>query len=695
MKTFITLFLAWIAAAFVVIGSTESVPAVQHGKVTVAVPDRVVRVTVPVNPPVTFNRSSCPFGFEISGGTIVPAQWEPVVFAPDGRVRVVELLAILPKAVSYSVVPCSLRPAGPAQPGPWARSIAGSGLTLDVDGLTQALEWRQHPTKNGSTWITREFYGDHVFGWAHFIAGEDVVLVDLVLHNGAPGSDVWTFGAVDIGPGTVTSVLPEPRVAGSRLLTCGWMPQRTRREFRLALTKDATGIARARELLSGAGWGVSDQWTQVEAYGPQQMRLADLSHLTAKVGTQTVFGVEALRATLRGQWNGASQAVLNGWTWGIGTTYGQPGGTIGDYPVWGVAYGGVTGGGGIDQWRGMELALSGEPTGLLFYQLEHLAITSRHRIGLYSDTGNPIDPKSRGWRPDIVDGGRWVKGTPNPFPVPSRTTPLDGYAPLDWQHGARRASGSIVLAWLANDLLAQRELALNGWLWMRAFEGRAAGIVAMGKANPSHGSELGRAHGWGNHIVAAAYATGAGGSNRVAWEVFAAVVAEAYERTQMPNGVWQAAIDTKFSRDAPYNNQHAVQQTIELGIGANGLMGLRGSFGLAVEQQVIRAAREGVSKYLWTGPVLGGGTWQFAAVRPYPYSSTPYSTIPTGMHSAGQDSWQIGSTLAYWHLLDPSPSSSLAIRRYCQGAADPLAWLRKQNFNNLTNREPMLLAMQP
>jgi hypothetical protein len=662
-----------ILAGLAVAGVLNTLGLAQHGDVRVSIPSEHVRACVPLDPPVALDPDQRVFAFRAPDGREYPAQAEPVVFSPDGRVRVVELSARCFSSSRYEVIDIAA-PVADTRPAPlaWARQFGMKPPTISVDGAPLPLAYAGGAYRLGSARATLEFAGAHAFGWVTLLDGSDVALVDLVLHDADPGSQVWTFGAVTIGPGEVVTALPEPTVTGATLLDCGWMRQRGRREFRVALAPPGNAQARAEalDLLAGAGWGVSAAWGRVDAYGPQQLAVADLSHLTD------------LASRLRSDWSRAEYAVRNGLQWGVAVTYGSPGGTLGDYPVWGARYGGVTSGSGIDQRRGMDLALTGEPLGRLAYQLEHLAVTSRHAIGFYAPRGRPLDPAASSWQPSSVSAGEFV-GQRQPFPPPSTSTPLDVYDAIDWQHYARRSKASQVLAWLDNDPVAKRELELSALLWCRAWNGAA---IANGPAGI--GAHLGRAHGWGLDLVASARATCGDESRRSVFDAWAVQSAAAYARAQMQNGIFQADTVSKNFKNSPFNSQHAIEQTIELGIGVNGLMGLRGSIGLDVDAQVVRAARDGVSRYLWNG----SSTWQFAAVRSVATPPVVYDVIPAGLVK-GSDSYQVGSALGYWRLLHPNDGAALAaINAYRAGVADPL----KLSYSNVVSRnvEPMMLALQ-
>lgn len=658
----------------------------QLGKIKVRSPGTFVHATVPLEPAMLLTDRASRFALRAPDGTQVIAQATNAVRAPDGRTRVVELDCVTSSAAVYDLVDLGAEVLDPiAQPIGFARDLAANPPVITVDGVALHVTYRAgQDFRRGRACITRYFAGPHAFGWITLINGSRVALVDLVLHDGTPGANVWTFSNVAIGPGLVVSALPEPTISGNTLLSCGWMKQRQRREFRIALVENAADKAEALALLGGGGFGVSDRWGAVDAFGPQQMRIADLSWLTGQ------------DSRLRSDYKHESDAVLNGWTHGVGAIYGQPGGQVGDYSPYGAGYGAITGGTEIFQRdeTGMLLALSGEPQGLLLCLLRHRTYTDRHPVGLYGGNGKPIDPWPLGWRPDIVDGDTWAAHTTDPFPHASQTTPIQSWAPIDYQHGIRRWRDCINLCWLDNDPLARRELELNTLLWVAALRMHLPTVISQATAVPGHGCEWGRAQGWSNELLAATYATG-DAALRASLLPFLQQITEAYRLVQMPSGIWQAGTNSKTTRDPPYNNLWAVEQTIEEGIGANGLVCLRGSCGMDVDAQIVRAAREGVWRYLWVGGPDGGGTWQFAAVRATPYGSDPCTSIPAGMHGTKQDTSQVGATLGYALAIAPGDLElRAAVHAYTQGAADPIAWIKSKGFADLTNREPLLAALQ-
>ena len=696
--------------------------------IRVAQPSQIVHATVPLPDGYAWSGTGSPFSVVNPDGSNAPTQWERVAWSPKGEVRVAELIAQVQPATSYSVVVRAQRDNVAPRLTAFARQLVGVAPVITIDGVSTATQWRASNDRDGLVGVSRQFYGPHLFGWVSAFNGQEFVTVDLVFHDGEQASPPLFFSALSIEIAAGASVvygIPEPLSVGNVLVAprqdgkLNFMEQRGRREFRIAIAA-AGHEAEAKAVLLGAGWGVASTWTSVPGFQAQQMVLADLSHLSTQLAPR-----------LRTDWAKIDQAVIAGTSFGIGTIPGlQPGapnaqGTrVGYRHPFGSKYGGITGGGMIDQWRGMELAECGEPQGLLALQLEHRMITDRQAVGLYGPDGSPVRPEDYvdstghplgGWSLSPVDG-RFDAGKDGVFAFASHSAPgvspglipadyneLLSYSPIDYQHAVRRYSSSQCLVWLANDMIARRELILHARLWCGAMwsQHRLDGELAQDTATPGHGTDWGRAAGWNWNNVATAYAI-AVPQVRADLAPYIDKALRVYLASQMVNGIWQANSTNKEAQKPPFNSNYATEQTIELGITAHAVMGILGSFPLSpamasdARVAVIRAGRDGVWRYLWNpAGGLTGGTWQFVAVRPAPFSAAPFATLPAGLNSGSNDTFQVGSTLAYARALSPAdPELPVAIKAYTQNAPNALAWFKSQAFNNLSNREPMLLGEQ-
>jgi hypothetical protein len=715
------LLLSIASCTFQVAGAQERVTTI-----SVAMPGSIVHATVPLPDGFAWDDKTTPLSVHNPDGSVAPTQWERVVWSPKGEVRVAEIIARVKPGSSYSVVAAPQSDAAPSMTE-FASAMLAAPPVITIDDKALITKYRPEDARNGSVEITREFSGEHVFGWVTARVGDEFVLVDFVLHDATPGSAPWFFASAQLVPPEGASVvygMPEPQAQGAHIVPpradgkLNFIEQRGRREFRIAIAAKGHD-QEARSALIGQGFGVASTWTSVPAYQPQQLALPDLAHLGPQLAQQA-----------RGAWSQISKAVANGTSFGIGTIPGlAPGernaqGTrVGFRHAFGAKYGGITGGGMVDQWRGMELAQSGEPQSLLALQLEHRMLSDRHAVGLYTADGDAIRPEDfvdaqgkplGNWSLSPVDG-RFDSGKDGAFKlaserelgvaaekVPDDYAELLSYAPIDYQHGIRRWSSSITLAWLSNDMIARREITLNARLWCAGMwsQGRLDQELAHDEATPGHGTDWGRAHGWGWHLTAAAYAI-ANTKERAQFATYLDKAVRVYLASQMVNGIWQANANNKEADKPPFNSKYATEQTIELGITAHALMAILGSYDLApktraaVQDSIVRAGRDGVWKYLWDGGPDGGGTWQFVAVRERAYKSEPFAKLPDGLNSGGHDSFQIGSTLAYARMFAHGDGElAKAVRAYTQGAASPLAWLKSKGFENLGNRTPLIFVEQ-
>lgn len=170
-------------------------------------------------------------------------------------------------------------------------------------------------------------------------------------------------------------------------------------------------------------------------------------------------------------------------------------GTVPGYPVisealgwahpWGVKYGGMTGGEEIFLYDGIELAASGSNDGYRLAQLIARMYVDRQRTSLYNKDGRPA--AVRDWVQDAESSDSYVPfeyfllpnlSSNEPFgfeeaptfhhdsavsqgKVPGYASELKAFKPIDLQHYVRYTRNLKVLAWLGNDALSKNELAMS------------------------------------------------------------------------------------------------------------------------------------------------------------------------------------------------------------------------------------------
>ncbi|MCC7012305.1 MAG: hypothetical protein IT454_07085, partial [Planctomycetes bacterium] len=174
---------------------TSVEPVAIVARISVARPGPIVRATLPLAPGVRWNPLHSPFEI-VDGGEHLRAQWEKVATWPDGSVRIAELVAFDPTPSAQYTVESGAQPDARAVPGPWARPWIESPPVVMVDGAPVKTQWSSVSHRWGSVAITRRFFGAHVLGWVTAYHGQDVVALELVLHNGEPGSADFFFDSL-------------------------------------------------------------------------------------------------------------------------------------------------------------------------------------------------------------------------------------------------------------------------------------------------------------------------------------------------------------------------------------------------------------------------------------------------------------------------------------------------------------------
>lgn len=698
----------------------------------------VIRATVPLDPPIDWNPSACPLLVRDASGAELETQWEGVAFAPGAdpkdwrKVRVAEVLARAPAGSNgrFTVE----RRATPARdkeamPTGLARAIAGDGaLRLVIDGV--AHPFRVAPSarfRKGPLAVTLLLETEHAFGWLTVFDDVDVAWLDLVVHNALPGAPEWYFDSLELEatlpPLHFESSWPEPdvgmagegRLALVRPRADGRMhalEQRGVRIFQGALHDSSpSAAALARELAAGAGWGVSDAWSRVDAYQPHAQRVPDLAYRRAE-----------LAASCRLAWAATRDALENGLPFGMGTTQG---GRLDWRHPWGHQYGGITGGGHRFQWSALDVLASGEPAGLLELRARLRMVLDRQPVAIVEPDGSPVvledwltsqgQPRG-GWRMSAADASfhvdgafAWSKAAPA-IPVGRQVcvehTAVLAYSPIDWQHHDRATKPAESLAWLSNDPIARWwvEMAAELWRMSQFTDGRLRGAAKATAARPAVGVPFGRAdgHGWEN--AAAANALGRG-PFRARWASWFEDFAETLIGGQMPNGLFQyLPVDNKNNKAAPFGDgQRAFFVTAkgtEESLIAGALVAVARSvalpYGMAVSalEAVDRWSIYGVWFFLGNGAAAPAGFTDYIAVRPVVWmGNTPTLgapiTSPAAALRKGTDTTELLSPVGcamLERLRSGRPiahEQRLVASAVCNGAGDPLAWMKTQSLYKL------------
>lgn len=685
--------------------------------ITVQRPAPIVRATVPLEPGLAWDPVASPLQLVSPDGVALPTQWEQVLAYPDGSVRVAELLAVVPVAagpVCYDVVEASVRDAR-AKPAPWAAAWLGNPPRLVVDGVERSTTWSSVSHRFGGVAITRRFFARNFVGWVTAWHGLDVVQLELVVHNGHPGSPDMFFDSIELaapaGSTFAAPCWPQPglsTLADGKLQLVGKrsdgfahaLVQRGSHCWSLVL-HDGSQSKLAAELAAGAGWGVASAWTDVDAFGAASLRLP---HLAYRAGT--------LAADLRGEWSAFSGALASGSP--VGMTSGGVGRLDWQHP-WNPKYGGVTGGGFRHQWHGVDLAATGEPAGLQLFQARLATLMDRHAVVITQPNGVPLvleqwldaSGKPRGWSVSASDA-RFDGKTDGPFGfaavqgvnVGARTPPelahfkqpiagstvAGAFYPIDFQHWDRALQDAEALVQLDHSPVAEWWLKVNAETWRMSLvsQGRLAGALAGAKQRPGWGSPWGRAHGHGMRFASMAYAVG-DAPWRARWQPVLADCAELMITAQGPTGLWRRDESSKNLASSPFLGRFALTKGTEEALLANGALGLARSVGVhdaELVDAVDRWSCSGLWDYLWGSGSTGGAPTDYVAIAPKGEALWPDAALALRLNA---DREEIASPLGAAMLLRRvtgvplAPEQVAAARRWCGNAPDPLAWLKVQS----------------
>jgi hypothetical protein len=370
----------------------------------------------------------------------------------------------------------------------------------------------------------------------------------------------------------------------------------------------------------------------------------------------------------------------------------------------------MTGGIDIDQFPAVELAVTGQPEGLLSLYVEQLRYASRHMGCIYEQDGDPIalddflDPD--GTRPWVIfnnvfqSSGSVVQDQPFGFSLTGAGSGSATYAPADFdpidhQHYVRRTKANKALAWLANDPLAKLHLLMDaelGRMWL--YEGPGGNIATP--ATPGLGTKKGRADAWVADCMAHAYAIAddAWRARTAAW--FSAFCAE-LRAAQMPNQLFSCTDDGKTAEDPPYGDGQDASYWV---FHANeeiylmlALLGIQESVGID-NRAAIRACGEGLWSFAWKV----GSDGPLDRYPAGPLVGPRYATraeIPAGLtDTVPEDPYEIGTALGMAALQGANMIPPTLAYTGAQDLAGALAQFESWGVKNLANRANSLAVLQ-
>jgi hypothetical protein len=615
------------------------------------------------------------------------------------------------------------------------------------------------PPVSGPTGTLPHHLGVHVY--VTVSAADDVIGLDLRFHNGHSGKDPattlddplgtvyfrsielvapsqWSFvqdyddpfvgDPVAQGDGTTAFPLVKP-CADGKVHGMQWQAQFHRR---LSLVPNAK-VALGRERARGAGLGFATRgvseftgnplwsWWNAETarWYPQSHQLPSLAHVGDAVLDQVLAKDLA-----------SVQGPLEA---GTGGGYPIGSGVLGHAHPYGVPYGGMTGGAGIYVNDGMLMLEQASLAGYQTTRIRHRMNSDRQPSVLYDADGTPSTVED--WLVTAEDGTEYVPFSY--FQVPSikpgdpfgldeaptfqqdhvqanglaapHLTELFSYAPHDFQHLIRYTGNAKVLAWAANDSLAQDDLLMQveafGLSYHQYFNSKYQYLQSTGlrfdqqyvEEHGPVGFSIGRGEGWGLDAAVAAYAGGtpAWRAQKRAWlDALMDVVADGQAAC---SGFIQSQAAPKFE-----DGKYRCRQMIEQSILENALVGLLETV-YRGEDVARTALLEDVitdSTYSMLDPLAWGpgqsGPWAVSANAPGDESLPPWcdlSQVPADGHTDYTDTFQNWSSFAYGYERTGDPVF-LEYAKVQQQAGDLLTALLGKALDNLENKAALLALMQ-
>jgi hypothetical protein len=750
-----------------------------------------VRATIPV-PKGVFPRQDgqMPFHLRDSTGALIPAQVETVSSYPDIKQGsdVVEVLAQVTRPankqpgeiIQYAVVAKLAAPVAPNLHQSIRDLINNPGKlilqTEDVFGNDYHVDLSQgkggvKTLKDGRWAQQKRYYGmlepvapvggsqgtlNHLMGVHSYVtawADEDLLTIDLRVHNGPSGADkndplddpnakiYFKDLNVLVPPGWVVLQAFEdpmqglPFASGAKTAyplvvpnpdgTMHVFPVQSQMHRRLIVTPIGNE-ARAREVLDeewlafvakatnlANGKNMWSWWNILTPrYFPQNQPMPDLGHVGAKT----------CRNKLTNDFNLFSGHMRAGTAQG---NYPLHSPRLGWAHPWGVKYGGMTSGTEIILYDGQTTAWGASRNGYRLHQLRHRMYTDRHPTTLYNKDGEPttvFDWRKQGNGFKYVSMNFYMRLLSGPDPFGFSAAPKwqsnyvaqNAFAPhyeadllahdnIDLQHLVRYTHSPKVLAWLGNDSLSKDDLKMQAEVVRLSYhqyynsQGKAVQVSGMladklsVANNPGLGFSFGRGNGWAIDTMSSAFALSEEPWRRRAQHWFREVTLLVNEGQSRCNGFIQSQVNSKW-----LSGNFRARQSIEQAIVENALWGMKETVFRDIQpwrfqlmEAVILRSTFAMISYPAWDPV-GHGPWSHLAVAPLNGTLPPYcGSLPAGGAGNGLDKYQTWSSFSYGYQLTGDPTF-LARALEMSGGNNLLHSLHNTNLNNIENRFALL-----
>lgn len=591
----------------------------------------------------------------------------------------------------------------------------------------------------------------HLFGvHAYFrvSAGDPVVELDLRIHNGADGQSTTNTALNELYFRKLSLVVPPGWSAAPRFKdplfgspeqvgkyrviplvdaladgTMHVMPELGQMHRRLVLAPDIE-TTRAQSHIAGEGLGfvrpgpgpvqapyLWSWWNPATSnYFPQLHMLPRVPQVPASTFKSIVKAdLDFLRGHLE---QGTGKDV-----------YPIIAGQLGWAHPFGIAYGGMTGGDGIQFYYGLEALLGHSIDGYNHLALLHRMQTERMPNALYAPDGSPSSLHD--WVQEF-QGTQYVPfyfymhptGSSDPWGfttaprhqidyvkanglTPAYEAELLAYEHIDVQHLVRYTGPAKALAWLGNDSLAKDDIELQAELCHLTYHNfenskyhHIQGSTMLGDrvfvdAHPNSGFEFGRGEGWILDTMTAAYQLGTKPFRAEKFPWFQNVTQLVSDGQSSCTGFIQANVYIKL-----LDGKYRVMQSIENAIVQNAMFGALRSVLRNKDQVHFQIMRTNLERALEGN--LRPEAWDPAnhapfsqvAVAPKDPALAPYcGVVPPGGQSTYLDDYQIAPSLMFGLEMTGNPAYFAYADKLLGAPLQSLA--NTTDLSNLANRATM------
>lgn len=717
--------------------------------------------TMPLPEGYAYRRRTCPFTVRRNGKGL-PTAWEPLARYPNGDASVIELVWFdetpspdpsLP--IEYEVFTSfTARPDNLIHPQAYEAMLNPGAIKLiltEQDGTQSEVSlsakvkawqidrfsglWAQGYRSfdlfplSGHVWIGSKAPNPHIELCLNLHSGNySIKPTDLYLNSlklTVPNG--WTWDPL----------FPEPMAkADDEIILPGnhvW-PQTHQREWRFII-RPVNSRPANKNLL---GWGVAKGWTFKNRAG----------YLAQGIPTPSLSWVTGLEAKIKARKADRFFRLENG----LPSDAAYSTGTLGIWPVAGVAYGGMTGGIDVEQFPGIDTLAAGHPDGILAHMSEAMRYSSRQPGQIYEADGEPVrvsthasndgtiawkhfngfqakrpfeitDPKDTHWdSPFDLDKARAASKRG----ICDYEATLRSYQPIDYQHFTRATKDYRALVYLYNDPIAKMRMkSLSQYARLTYWEkgnGQLSNRLKSAKSNPGQGDSVGRGEAWPMDVAAQAWAIGSD-SWRMQWMDWWMAWQEYLPIVQMPNGAYGSQSFGKQAEDAP--NGHLESDVCPFNFhtqkpGSNKKMPDFGVFRANEHIFILHAMRAilntqfvspafthsykdallAIWTYLWKPGA--NGPWQrfmtnFIHRPPFKDRTELTQSVPSGFldhPSLSPDNYHVASSLGYGYLagLDMNPASTAYTSQ--SSIEEAAAYLRQQGLRQIDSRALLLSVFE-